>query len=76
MVGGTVVQENDLTKNTPDDPFSQAQPNEMVELPDGALINPGYIASLYTHGYANSMVNQAIANEVAGAEASVTSPGT
>lgn len=75
MVGGTVVQDNEFTKNTPGDPFTQQQPNEMVELPGGALINPGLIASLYTHGYPQWMVNQAVSNEVAGAEASVTSTG-
>jgi len=75
MVGGTVVEDNEFTKNTPGDPFVQQQPNEMVELPDGALINPGLIASLYTHGYPQWMVNQAISSEVAGAEASVTSTG-
>ena len=73
MVGGKVVEDDEFTKNTPGDPFVQQQANEMVELPDGALINPGLIASLYTHGYPQSMVNQAISDEVAGAEASVTS---
>jgi hypothetical protein len=72
MVGGTVVQDNEFTKNTPGDPFVQQQPNEMVQLPGGGLINPGLIASLYTHGLPQWEVNQAIANEVAGAEASVT----
>lgn len=72
MVGGTVVQDDEFTKNTPGDPFTQQQPNEMVQLPGGGLINPGLIASLYTHGYPQSEVNQAIANEVASAEASVT----
>jgi len=76
MVGGTVVQDDEFTKNTPGDPFVQQQANEMVELPDGALINPGLIASLYTHGYPQSMVNQSIAAEVASAEASVTSTET
>jgi hypothetical protein len=76
MVGGTVVQDDEFTKDTAADPFAQQQPNEMVELPGGALINPGLIASLYTHGYPNSIVNQAIASEVAGAEASVTTTGT
>ena len=71
MVGGKVVEDNEFTKNTPGDPFAQQQPNEMVELPNGALINPGLVASLYTHGYSQRVVNQAISNEVAGAEASV-----
>ena len=73
MVGGKVVEDYEFTKDTPGDPFAQSQPNEMVELPDGALINPGLIASFYTHGYPISYVNQEIASEVAGAEASVGS---
>jgi hypothetical protein len=76
MVGGTVVEDDEFTKNTPGDPFVQQQPNEMVELPDGALVNPGLVAAFYTHGYPNSVVNQEIANEVAGDEAAMTSTGT
>jgi hypothetical protein len=76
MLGGTVVQDNEFTKDTPGDPFAQQQPNEMVELPDGALINPGIIASLYTHGYPQSQVEQAISSEVASAEALVTTTRT
>lgn len=71
MVGGTVVQDNEFTKDTPGDPFAQQQPNEMVELPGGALINPGLIASLYTHGLPQWEIDQAITNEVNSAEASV-----
>ena len=71
MVGGKVVQDNEFTKNTPGDPFAQQQPNEMVQLPDGALINPGLIASLYTHGLPQWEINQAITNDVNTAEASV-----
>ena len=73
MVGGTVVEDNEFTKNTPGTPFAQQQPNEMVRLPSGALINPGLIASLYTHGLPQFAVDQAIANEFAGANASVNS---
>jgi hypothetical protein len=76
MLGGTVVQDNEFTKDTPGDPFAQQQPNEMVELPDGAIVNPGIIASLYTHGYPQSQVEQAISSEVASAEASVTTTQT
>lgn len=76
MVGGKVVEDDEFTKDTPGDTFIQQQPNEMVELPDGALVNPGLIASFYTHGYPNSLVNQSISNEVNGAEAAVASIGT
>ena len=62
MVGGTVVQTNSITPNG--GPFSQSQPNQMVQLPNGSLINPGLIASLYTHGYSQSFIDQMVANEV------------
>jgi len=64
MVGGTVVQINDMGGPS-GNPFVQSQPNEMVQLANGALINPGLVASFYTHGYSQSMVNQMISNEVA-----------
>lgn len=76
MLGGKVVQDDEFTKNTPGNPFSQSQPNEMVELPDGALINPGLVASFYTHGYPQWEVNQAIADDVAAAESLVNPTGT
>jgi hypothetical protein len=76
MLGGTVVQDNEFTKNTPGDPFAQSQPNEMVQLPDGALINPGLVASFYTHGYPQWEVNQSIAEDVAAAESLVNPTGT
>ena len=39
----------------------------MVKLANGALVNPGVIASFYTHGYPQWMVDQMVSNEVAGA---------
>ena len=70
MLGGTVVAEDEFAPATANDPYQQEQPNLMVQLPDGALINAGVIASFYTHGYSQSMVNSMIANEVNGATAS------
>jgi len=66
MVGGTVVQ-NDQFTSTIGDPFHQSQSNNMVQLANGALVNPGLIASFYTHGYPQWMVDQMVSNEVAGA---------
>ncbi len=63
MVGGKVVPMNAFT--TPGSMYVQNQPNQMVQLPNGALINPGLVAAFYTHGYPQSMINQMIANEVA-----------
>ena len=64
MVGGTVVEVNEFTGTT--GPYVQQQPNRMVQMPNGHLINPGLVASFYTHGFPQSMVDAMIANEVAG----------
>ena len=63
MLGGTVVAENAIT---PSGPFVQNQPNLMVQMPDGRLINAGLIAGLYDHGYSQQTVDQMIASEVNG----------
>jgi len=63
MVGGRVVETNAIT---PYGPFQQNQPNEMVQLPNGRLLNAGIIASLYDHGYSQQYVNTLIANEMNG----------
>jgi hypothetical protein len=66
MTGGTVISENEIV-SSPGSPFQQNQPNLMVELPNGGLINPGLVADIYTHGWNQAFVNQQVANEVAGA---------
>ena len=66
MVGGTVVSMQVLT-SAPGSPFQQDEPNLMVQLPNGGLINPGLIADIYTHGWNQAFENQQVANEVAGA---------
>ena len=63
MVGGQVVQSNQLTP-TGGGGFQQQQPNYMVQLPDGRMINPGLVASFYTHGYPQSCIDTMVANEV------------
>lgn len=68
MLGGAVVQVNEFT-SAPGSNFVQQQPNEMVQLKSGALVNPGLVAGFYTHGYPQSMVDQMIANEVANVNA-------
>jgi hypothetical protein len=62
MLGGKVVQAYEFTPNG--GPFAQNQPNQMVQLPDGRMVNPGLIASFYTHGYPQSYVDQMVAAEV------------
>jgi hypothetical protein len=66
MVGGTVVSANQIT-TAPGSPFQQNQPNLMVQMPNGGLINPGLVADIYTHGWNQAFENQQVANEVAGA---------
>lgn len=66
MTGGTVVSENEIA-SSPGSPFQQNQPNLMVQLPNGGLINPGLVADIYTHGWNQAFENQQVANEVAGA---------
>jgi len=65
-VGGTVVSTEVFTPS-PGSPFQQNEPNLMVQLPNGGLINPGLVADIYTHGWNAAFVNQQVANEVAGA---------
>lgn len=71
MLGGKVVQANEII-TAPGSPFTQDQSNYMVQLPDGAMVNPGFIADIYTHGWSQSFVDQQVANEVKGAEAAVS----
>jgi hypothetical protein len=61
MVGGTVVAGNQITAGGA---FAQQQPNQMVEMPDGRLINPGLVAAFYTHGYPQSYIDQLIAGTI------------
>jgi hypothetical protein len=63
LVGGTVVAKDMIT--TAGGPFVQLQPNYMVQMPNGALINPGLVASFYTFGFSQSQVDTMIAQEVA-----------
>jgi hypothetical protein len=64
MFGGTVVASNQLADAGG---FGQQQPNQMVRLPDGSLINPGLVASYYTHGYPQSYLDMLMQNKTQGA---------
>ena len=61
MLGGKVVARNDIT---PFGPFVQNQPNQMVQMPDGRLINAGIIASYYDRGATQQSVDALIKAEV------------
>ncbi len=64
MVGGTVVEESAILGPGP---MVQNQPNEMVKLSSGQVINPGLVASFYTHGYPQSYIDRLLQSEVQGA---------
>jgi hypothetical protein len=61
MLGGKVVAVNDIT---PFGPFTQSQPNLMVQMPDGSLHNAGLIAGLYDRGFSQQTVDQLIDGEI------------
>jgi hypothetical protein len=61
MVGGKVVETNAIT---PFGPFVQNQPNQMVQLPNGRLINAGLVASFYDHGYSQQFIDRLVTSEV------------
>jgi hypothetical protein len=70
MVGGTVVGVNTMAE-TPANPVTQNEDNEMVELSDGGMINAGLVATFFTHGYQLSMVKQMVEDEVSYTQAAV-----
>ncbi|MCX6633039.1 MAG: hypothetical protein NTW28_36045 [Candidatus Solibacter sp.] len=63
MLGGKVVEVDAIT---PFGPFKQNLPNQMVQMPDGKLINAGLVAAFYDRGYAQQTVDKMIAAEVSG----------
>lgn len=73
--GAKVVQQNAIT-NAPGSPIQQNQPNQMVLLPNGQLINPGFIASLYGHGWDQNTIMQKISEEAGGLAPQALAPGT
>jgi hypothetical protein len=63
MVGGTVVEQNQFCTVGP---LAQAQPNEMVKLANGRMINAGEFVGFFTHGYPQYYVDRLIAQELQG----------
>jgi hypothetical protein len=61
MLGGKVVTTNAIT---PYGPFTQNQPNQMVQLPNGKVLNAGIIADIYNHGYSQQQINMMVSAEV------------
>jgi hypothetical protein len=56
LLGGTVVAANWMT-GAAGSPFIQNQPNYMVQLPNGHLVNAGLTATYYTHGWSQSFID-------------------
>jgi len=66
MLGGTVVQSDQFT--APGSVVQQQQPNEMVQLSNGTLINAGQVAWLYDHGLPQSYIDATINDMVTGVD--------
>jgi hypothetical protein len=66
MLGGTVVESDEFT--APNSPVQQQQPNEMVQLSNGTLINAGQVAWLYDHGFSQTYIDASLSDMVNGAE--------
>jgi hypothetical protein len=64
MLGGTVVESDEFT--APNSVVQQQQPNQMVQLPNGTLINAGQVAWLFDHGLPQSYIDAAINDMVTG----------
>lgn len=63
MVGGTVFETYAITRFGP---FSQSDPNRMVQLPNGVIINAGLFISFWDHGYSQSYIDLLVKSEIAG----------
>jgi hypothetical protein len=61
LIGGKVVQRNEFCGVG--SPFQQNQPNNMVELPNGRVVNPGLVATFYMRGYPQSFIDRLLSIE-------------
>ena len=55
MIGGTVFTENVFSGTG--GAFQQQQPNYMIQMPNGVVVNPGLVASFYTFGFSQAQLN-------------------
>src|SRR5262249_27333066 len=55
MYGGTVVETDAMT---PYGPYHQNQPNELIQFPNGTVLNAGLMVSYFNRGYTQSQVDQ------------------
>ncbi|MBS1856538.1 MAG: hypothetical protein JST11_14310 [Acidobacteria bacterium] len=63
MYGGTVVEMNAIT---PSGPFQQNQKNQMIQFPNGNIVNAGNLAAYYSRGWSQEKVDRAIRDEING----------
>ncbi len=66
LVGGTVVQKNDILTSGP---FQQSAPNELIQFADGRTVNAGLIANIFNHGYPQSYIDSLLKNLTDGEQA-------
>lgn len=61
MYGGTVVAMNAIT---PYGSFQQNQMNQMIQFPNGNVVNAGILASYFDRGWSQQEIDAAIAGEI------------
>lgn len=61
MYGGTVVETDAMT---PYGPFKQNQPNELIQFPNGTVLNAGLMVSYFNRGYTQDQVDQFVKADI------------
>lgn len=56
LIGGTVVEKNAIVGDG--GPFIQDQPNYMVQLPNGHLVNPAFTVNYYNQGWSQAQIDR------------------
>lgn len=63
MLGGTVVERNDICSSGAGS-MVQDQPNELVQLSNGKLVNAGLVADIFNHDHCQVMINKMLQEAV------------
>lgn len=61
LVGGVVVESNNIAQFGP---FRQSHPNQMIQLPNGRMINAGLFMSFWDHGYEQHYIDMLVESEL------------
>jgi len=61
MYGGTVVERNYMA---PNGGFQQTQVNEMIQFPNGNVVNAGLLASYFNLGLTKAQIDQTVATDM------------